>query len=492
MQRLNRLNLLRNLNRELKLYGLLLILAAIVLPGCDGSPGSTPSVKGKPFDGTRLTFACTDGRLRSLLDPMVQVWAQRTGAKVELRNEPMRPDDSGDVGVVGFSELGGWAARGDLLAMPAAFKEPGHPLQWTTILDVYRGDAYAGWGGQTYGLPLAADGHVLLYRADRFADPQVKADFRTRTNRILAAPTVWEDFTAVATYFAKRDKHPSVAFTPSRTGDLFFCVAACYDRQARRGSDPGQADSLEFQFRLDDGRPRIDGIAFKEAAEWLANLKAFGCLTDGNLDPVAALEKGDATLAVVSLADLTKHPGKADSRLGIAPMPGSRSVLDPATGQLIFTPHNYVPYFSDGFLGVVRKGCKNSEAAFDLLAELGGPRRCEELVAAGGFGPIRESQLEADRLLVWLGYGFDERRSKDLQEALRAYVGKAIQNPTYGLRTPDAPKLQSQLTGELAAILEGKPAAEALGRAAESWKQADAGVPRATVLEWRRRAIGLN
>ena len=367
---------------------------------------------------------------------MVQVWAQRTGAKVELRNEPMRPDDSGDVGVVGFSELGGWAARGDLLAMPAAFKEPGHPLQWTTILDVYRGDAYAGWGGQTYGLPLAADGHVLLYRADRFADPQVKADFRTRTNRILAAPTVWEDFTAVATYFAKRDKHPSVAFTPSRAGDLFFCVAACYDRQARRGSDPGQADSLEFQFRLDDGRPRIDGIAFKEAAEWLANLKAFGCLTNGKLDPVAALEKGDATLAVVSLADLTKHPGKADSRLGIAPMPGSRSVLDPATGQLIFTPHNYVPYFSDGFLGVVRKGCKNSEAAFDLLAELGGPRRCEELVAAGGFGPIRESQLEADRLLVWLGYGFDERRSKDLQEALARVCRQGDSKPD--LRPADA------------------------------------------------------
>jgi len=480
------------MNRELKLCGLLLILTAVLISGCDDSSRSGPSVNSKPLEGTRLTFSCSNSRLRSLLEPMVQVWALRTGAIVELRSEPMQPDDGGDGGVVGFEELGGWAARGDLLPLPAAFKEPGHALQWTTILGVYRGDAYAGWGGQTYGLPLAADGHVLLYRADRFADPQVKADFRTQTNRLLAAPTVWEDFTAVAAYFAKRDKHPSVAFSPSQAGDLFFRVAACYDRQVRRGNAPGQADSLEFQFRLDDGQPRIDGVGFQEAAEWLANLKALGCFTDGKLDPMAALEKGDATLAVVSLADLMKHPGKADSRLGITPLPGSRSVLDPATGQLIFTPHNYVPYFSGGYLGVVRKGCKNSEAAFDLLAELGGPARSQELVAAGGFGPIRESQLEADRLLVWLGYGFDERRSKDLQEALRAYVGKAVENPTFGLRTPDAPKLQSQMAGELSALLEGKPAAEALGQAAESWKQADAGVPRGTVLEWRRRAVGLN
>ena len=73
------------------------------------------------------------------------------------------------------------------------------------------------------------------------------------------------------------------------------------------------------------------------------------------------------------------------------------------------------------------------EAAFDLLAELGGPVRSLEIVSTPGLGagPFRESHLEL--LLPWLGYGFDEDGSKALQDALKKEL-RGGANPNAGLR----------------------------------------------------------
>jgi hypothetical protein len=145
----------------------------------------------------------------------------------------------------------------------------------------------------------------------------------------------------------------------------------------------------------------------------------------------------------------------------------------------------------------VRSRCKNTKAAFDLLTDLGSTARSSEFVATPGLGagPIRSAHLNPDRLIVWLGYGFDEERSKALQEALRHYVGEAVRNPTLGLRGPDRASLIQEADGPLRQIGTGpKPltALDALNQTEAAWQKLDAKTPAATLQRWRVHAVGLN
>ncbi|MDB5306246.1 MAG: Bacterial extracellular solute-binding protein [Gemmataceae bacterium] len=487
------------------------VLLATLSAGLAGCGGTTEGnhqqgQTDRPRAGTTLTVSCPDARLSAILFPMAKVWAARTGAKVEVTTDRMAPGDAVDVGVVEFADLGTWADRDELLPVPAALRDPGHPYQWSAVLGVYRVEPFAGWGGQLLGLPLTGTGHVIVYRTDRFEDPQAKQAFQTRFGRPLAAPTTWEEFADVATFFAGRDKRPSLPRVPTDAGplaDVFFRVAACYDRPAlsdaapgRGGDGPGRPESLAFHFRLDDPRPRLDTPAFRAAAAWLARVsEPAGRPAAGPADPAAALAEDRAVLAVLSLEDVArlKRGGKVAARFGIAPLPGTRSVVDPATGALIPTGANYIPHFAGGWIGVVRKGCKKPDASFDLLAELGGPPRSMEVIAAGGYGPFRDAHLEPGQVLVWLGYGLDAERTKTLQDALRHYVGKTVRNPTYGLRGPDHAALTAALGEELRKVAAGevKPE-EGVKRAAAAWEKASAGIPAEKLKEWRRRAAGLN
>src|SRR5437899_910459 len=244
MQRLNPTKLGSHLyglpRRQLLGTGLALLVLAFALTswGCNGTPADATrqaGLTGLPYAGATLTISCPDVRLQAILDPMARVWAVQAGATVRMTESPMSVGAAADVGVIPFAELGFWADRGDLLPVPAALKEPANPFQWSAVLGVYRGEPFAGWGGQLFGLPIAGDGYALVYRSDRFADPQANADFRKRFGRPLAAPATWEDFADAAAFFADRDKRPSLPrFTADRGRliDLFSRVASCYVRLA--------------------------------------------------------------------------------------------------------------------------------------------------------------------------------------------------------------------------------------------------------------------
>jgi ABC-type glycerol-3-phosphate transport system substrate-binding protein len=454
-------------------------------------------------------MSCPDAVLADILGPLARVWAARVGGKVELTTAPMVPDDQVDIGAVRFADLGAWAERGDLVPVPASLKDASHPYQWSGVFAVYRSEPYAGWGDELFGLPLAGDGFVLVCNTDRFADQQAKFDFQRQTSRPLQAPTSWEDLATVAAFFAARDKRPSLPSLPTdpaRLTDWFFRVATCYDRSSSgetsaRGST-GQAagpagESLAFQFQVRDGQPRIGSISFTTAAEWLALLRQRGCVpTDGPTDPVAAVTEGRAVMAVLSLAEVARLRGtsrEADRRFGIFPLPGSRSCVNASTGQLVPSTGNYVPYFAGGWIGVVRKRCSKPDAGFDLLAELGGPVRSAEVIAATGYGPFRDTHLDTTRPAMWYGYGFDADRTKALQEALQGYIGKAIRNPTYGLRGPDHLILTNVLADELKQIIAGNISpTDGMKRAAATWTKATAETAPAKLASWRRKAVGLN
>lgn len=456
---------------------------------------------GKPFAGAAVRVHCPDPVLAGVIRPMIRSWGVRVGAAVEVVEAAMAPGDAADVGVVPFAELGAWADRGDLLPIPPGVREPGHPYQWSAVLPAFRSEPFAGWGANVYGLPVAGDGVVLVYRADRFADKAAADAFLAKHGRPLAPPATWEDLADVAAFFADRDKAPSLPplpTDPAALANLFFRVAAGFDRGVQRDTTkateavrPG--DPLAFAFRTDDGTPRLDQPGFRAAADWVASLKARGCVPPpGPADPAALLRDGKAVMAVLSFADVAKlRPagGAVDPRFGVASPPGTRGYMD-AGGRLVPVAANTVPYFGGGWLGVVRSKCANPSAAFDLLTDVAGPARSAEVVAATGYGPTRSTHLDRERLVVWLGYGFDADRSKALQDAAEGAVAKTVRNPAFGLRTPDHAALTKALGDELRAVADGtRPPAEALARAAAAWQAAS---PAAREVERRRRAVGLN
>jgi ABC-type glycerol-3-phosphate transport system substrate-binding protein len=409
----------------------------------------------------------------------------------------MKPGDDADVGVVPVGELGFWADRDELAAVPASLRASDHAFQWTAVLPAYR-EHLIEWGGQARAVPLAGEGLLIVYRADRLGEANLAAAFAKRATGKPRAPTSWEEFEALAASFAEVDGKPSLtAMTPPEVAELFFRVAACYDRQPLSDNaiaELGGAAKLAFQHDGRTGAPRLGSPGFAAAAEWLSKLTAGKSLA---ADPAAELGNGKAMIGVLSLAQLGKlrgPGGDVPARYGLAALPGTLRFTDAKTGQLV-AGANYVPYFGGGRLGVVRAGCKHPEAAFDLLAELGGPTRSQELVSdpALGVGPFRSTHLEQDKLAVWLGYGLDSDRTRALQAALQQNVRTEVRNPAFALRGPDRKELDAAAAEHLMKIATGAAPPDAgLKQLREEWERIDRQTPADKLLRWRQLAAGGN
>jgi multiple sugar transport system substrate-binding protein len=493
-----------------------LVITALlfVIAGC--TPTVQPTVP-KPLEGQKLMLRCPDAVFADAITPIIKQWEVRTGAKVTLAREAMTPTDDSDIGIIPSSSLGEWAEQGLLLPVPEELKRSENAFQWFTILTIY-GERLVEWGGQTLAVPLTGDGYVIVYRADRFADPTARKEAEKDFPRGLASPKTWDEFAALAAFFAARDKKPSLPplpADPDRFFDLFSRVASSADRRALSDSDVAgkvtrDRDTLGFQFVVSTGKPRLTkSFGYNRAAEWLQRLqeaKAIPAIPPGGSDdPVAALAEDRAVLAVLSLDQLSRLPrekGAVSTKFGIAGLPGAKTYFNQDTREAVTIADpkaaaNYVPHFSGGRLGVVRSRCTQQKVAFELLADLGSPARHSEFVATPGLGagPIRVSHLNADQLVVWLGYGFDEERSKSLRDAMRYYVGESVKNPTLGLRGPDRASLIPSAAGPLRQIGMGpKPLGgiDAVNQAEAAWQTLDAKQPEPTLLRQRQREIGLN
>ncbi len=483
-------------------FGLLLATT-----GCGGDSIRPASATAKPFTSVSLTLRCPDTTFATAITPALKSWATRTGATVTIAPGPMMPGDDSDIGIIPSCEFGAWADRGDLAPVPTVLRAADNSFQWTGLLPPYR-EHLIEWGGQARAVPLAGEGFVIVYRADRLAEPNFVAAFQKRSGSKPAAPATWEEFADLAATFAEIDGKPSLPpMTGAEIADLFFRLAACYDHRPTFNTEAvakqGGEAILSFLHDIRTGDPRLSAPGFAAAAEWLAGLAANKCLPPSPAagapsNPAAELASGKAALAVLSLSQLAKWPrenGAVPAKFAIAPLPGTRRYTDPDKQQLVrvATP-NYAPYFSGGRLGLVRNRCSNTDAAFELLADLGGPIRSQETLSNPelGAGPFRSSHLEQDRLLIWLGYRFDADRSKALQRALVQNVRMDVKNPVYGLRGPDQKELNDAAAEELAKIATGTvPADAGLKQLIAAWQRIDQKTPKETRIRWRKLSAGV-
>jgi multiple sugar transport system substrate-binding protein len=480
---------------------LLLLAHAFLITGCGSESGPPSDPKGK-FTGVALTVRCADSAFASAIGPAVHSWADRSGASVALHTSNMTPGDDTDIGILSVSEFGIWADRRELARVPSTLRLADHPYQWTGVLPIYR-DQLSEWGGQAQAIPLAGDGHVIVYRTDRLADEKLVTAFLAAYSRKPRVPTTWEEFVDLAVQLSTVSGKPSIApMTALQAADLLFRIAACYDRPASSSPQAVREGSLSLQFDVSNAQPRLQAPGFAAAGalfDRLAQAKCFAPMTPAGQkgDRMAALRDGGSALAVLSLTELAELPrenGIVLPQFGIAALPGTKRYHDSGRGMIESAAPNYVPYHAGGRLGVVRTRSANIDAAFDLLADLGGPARSLEIVGTPGLGagPIRIAHLERERIHIWYGYGFDASRTNQLQSALQQYVRQEVKSPALGLRGPDQEALANAAAVELGKLTAGERPDEALRRLTDAWNEIDKKTPQETRLRWRKMAAGGN
>jgi multiple sugar transport system substrate-binding protein len=486
--------------------GPLSALAALLLSwaaGCGPSASTQPVPASARFEGATVRVACPAGPAATVVERYARPWASQKGARLEvIRSDPLSgpPQGNADAWVIAPAELARWANDGRLLPVPANLAKADDPFAWGDLLLVYRSKLLK-WGRDNYALPLLGDALLCFYRADRFQEKQHQEAFQKKHGRPLAAPATWDEFADVAEYF--RDAGGMGPSLPPLAADAdgldreFYSVAASFVRSAHAGEASRKASSAErfsFHFDSETGEPRIGTPGFVHALRLLQRLQK--CRPpDPAREPAEAFRDGRAALCLAAPSWIARFNSDAKLRgkFGVCRVPGGSEVFDYHSGQPREVPGgNYVPYLgAGGGLMVVPRDSAQPEAAWDLLADLSGPKTSREIVIepAWGGGPFRRSHLDSRE--GWYAFELGRTQTSALVDGLRQSVEAS--NPVLRLRVPGERVYLEALVEEIRpALAKGGDPQKALATVAERWQKFHADQdPKAWRSEYRR-SLGLD
>jgi multiple sugar transport system substrate-binding protein len=332
---------------------------------------------------------------------------------------------------------------------------------------------------------VVGESPLCCYRADWLNDPAHQAAMRKLLGSGRTEPATWEQFAQLAEYF---HEHGMGGLPPLPRADadldrLFYQVAAGYARRALRTNEERDAahaeDAFSFHYDVKTGQPRIASAGFVHALKWLQRVQKCRPPEPKDQDhPEKAFAAGRAVLCLTDVPWLKTFQQRPDLRdkIGLCRLPGGECSFDFATGRSHAEPDgNRVPYLGGaGWLAVVRRDSEHVETAFDLLADLSGPKTSMQifLSAVGRGGPLRTSQLYRHR---WDAFDLDAKQSQRLPEVLQdTLLHRQLKNPALCLRTPRQAEHRVVLVAGLRrALLQGADAEATLREVAEGWRKLD-------------------
>jgi multiple sugar transport system substrate-binding protein len=481
----------------------LVILTWVCATGCEQKVSTIDPPREQPFKNQSLEVVCSNSvEPLELVKQYTREWEMRQSVNARVRTSDLEPF-SGDIAIVTAGQLPLLAATGQFLPVPDSItRNNENPFHWFGMIPSFAGPIVS-WGGVEYALPLMGEGHVLVYRKDRFEEAR------------LSVPLSWEDYVTAAKALAQPDR-PSLPPLPKRTVDLeveFYLIAASYDRQGlnqadlvRALKDLDAADQLlSFHYRLKTGATRINAPAFVEALKLLRELQPFRTAGEYD-DPATFFANGSASLAIVSLRDVYRcqeQPSVVRGKFGIAPVPGSRySLVLDADGrtQRVPTPGNAVnriPFLgSRTLVGLVSSKCANPELAWQFLAGFAIPDKMgAEAIIAGkwGAGPFRYLHIEERGRFLWYGYDLPREDTERLIVALKEQLQPSIVNPCYCLRLPDGKAHTRAFDAVIRPALTGKQddPQRALDDLSARWKALSKDVSERQRRDWVQMCYGL-
>ena len=441
-----------------------------------------------------LRIACSDTfDRRALLEQLARDWSARTGARIELLPSGTSTGPAPDIWVMPVAEMPAWAAKGELQEVPDTIRGSAHKYQWAQLPAAYA-QKLLRWGGKPYALPLVGEGHILVYRADLFAEQQQR--YEAELKKPLTPPATWDDYVRIAQFFKAVTKGkpslPPLPATPEGLDRLFFTIAAPYDRplltegtlakERKTFSTDTEDEFSSFHYSLASGEPRIAKPAFAHALALLRQMQPCRA-APATVDPAEAFQSGQAVLMLAPLDAVARFQKDSNvrDRFAIAPIPGAGFTFDYRTDvpkQLAEGAVNRLPYLGWGsIVGTVLRGCQNADVAWSFLADAGNPVSTSvELIGAAtwGAGPTRLTHLEDQSRNAWLGYGLSAQQTNQLVEQLRLSLAPGVANYRVRLRTPDErAHLLALDKGIREALLSNEPPQIALEKVAERWRELD-------------------
>ncbi len=318
--------------------------------------------------------------------------------------------------------------------------------------------------GKTYTLTLDGDFQMVYYRTDALADLGMQP------------PQTWDDYLAIAKAAHGKD------LNGDGQGDYGSCISKKRNAQAywaiisiAGGFLQSKGTSQGAFFDPETMAPLVNNEGFKSALEFYVASTEFGPPDEINLDVgdtrslfttgrcALTLDWGDiGTLAI------DPENSKVIDKVGAVILPGSRKVLDRASGKLVdcsaeTCPHaidgvNRAPFAAfGGWSGGINSAAddKVKAAAYAYFSYMSQPEQSNVDVTIGktGFNPYRLSQFE--NLDNWVKAGM----SKGAAENYLGAIKQSLESPNMvlDLRVPQNQRYQQVvLDTAIARLLAGE------------------------------------
>ena len=429
-------------------------------PTTSTAAGGSPSAAAQDFSGVEvnvLTF--TGPQIAEPLQRHAPEFAAKTGAKINVVTVPFSDlyqkvltdvstgTNSYQAFVFDPQWMGDFVTPGYLADLTD--KVNNDPvIQWSDIGPFFR-DFSATYQGKVYAVPLDGDFHMVYYRSDLLAKDGLKA------------PATWDDYLSIAQHFQGKD------LNGDGTPDYGSCISKKRNAQAywfitsiAGGYIQTQGTGQGAFFSTDDMKPLIQNDAFAAALDVYKKTTQYG--PDDELNEDVGATRGNFVTGRCALSmdwgdigTLAIDPAqsKVQDKVGAVILPGSKNVLDRATGKLVpcdatTCPNaidgiNHAPFASfGGWSGAVNAKVdqKVQDAAYAFLAYVSAPEQSNKDVTVGstGFNPYRTSQFSDNSL--WLQAGMSEQAAKDYLGAIQS----SLQSPNMilDLRIPKTQQYQ--------------------------------------------------
>jgi multiple sugar transport system substrate-binding protein len=449
-------------------------LLAAACGGGDETP-STEATGADRFKGVEVTVLTFTGpQIAEPLQRRAPDFARQTGANVKVVTVPFADlydkiltdiatrTNSFDAFVFDPQWMGDFVPPGFLEDITDRVKAD-QALKWDDIAPFFR-DFSASYKGRTYTIPLDGDFQMAYYRSDL-----LKRDG-------LQPPATWEDYLSIAQRYHGKD------LNEDGKADYGSCIAKKRAAQSYWMSWSIAGSYLQTKgtgegafFDANTMKPLVNNQGFAAALDIYKKTTQYAPPDELNLDvgdTRGLFTSGRCALSVdwgdIGTLAIDPKTSTVQDKVGSVILPGTKRVVDRASGQLVdcdatTCPHakdgvNHAPFSAfGGWSGAINAAVDQQvkDAAYEFLSHMSAPEASNEDVTLGktGFNPYRTSQFEDTQL--WVKAGMSKTAAENYLGAIR----DSLQNPNMilDLRVPKSAQYQGVvLDTALAQFLAGE------------------------------------
>jgi len=355
------------------------------------------------------------------------------------------------------------------------------------------------YAGNIYTITLDGDFQMVYYRSDLLA----KAG--------LQPPRTWDEYIQIAKHFHGKDLNGDgkpdygSAISKKRNAQAYWMILSVASGFIQ---SKGTAQGMFFDTKT--MKPLINNEAFRKALEVYVETTKYGPPDEINLDvgdTRMLFTAGRAALSVdwgdIGTLAIDPKTSKVQDKVGAVILPGSKEVLDRATGKLVpcdstRCPHavdgiNHAPFAAfGGWSGGINAAAsdKVKNAAYDFFSYMCQPAQSNVDVTIGitGFNPYRISQFE--NLNNWVKAGMSQKAANNYLGAIKASLNSP--NMVLDLRIPQNQRYQQiVLDRTIARLLAGEITVDqAMQKIEKGWEEITEELGRDEQLKAYRATLG--